>query len=57
MKAQFGEAWDLLFSPAIAHRGLWSPEGAPENSLAAFHAACQAGYAPGSPASASGLCW
>ena len=44
MKAQFGEAWDLLFQPAIAHRGLWSPEGAPENSLAAFHAACQAGY-------------
>ena len=44
MKTQFGEAWDLLFLPAIAHRGLWSPEGAPENSLAAFHAACQAGY-------------
>ncbi|MEO8839779.1 MAG: hypothetical protein ABI351_13845, partial [Herbaspirillum sp.] len=31
-----GEAWDLLFKPAIAHRGLWSPDGAPENSLAAF---------------------
>jgi glycerophosphoryl diester phosphodiesterase len=44
MKAQFGEAWDLLFSPAIAHRGLWSPDGPPENSLGAFQAACQAGY-------------
>jgi glycerophosphoryl diester phosphodiesterase len=40
----FGEAWDRLFEPAIAHRGLWSPDGAPENSLAAFQAACQAGY-------------
>ena len=43
-KAQFGEAWDYLFHPPVAHRGLWSPEGAPENSLAAFQAACQAGY-------------
>lgn len=40
----FGEAWDLLFSPAIAHRGLWTPDGPPENSLAAFQAACAAGY-------------
>ena len=32
----FGEAWERLFSPAFAHRGLWSPGGAPENSLAAF---------------------
>lgn len=40
----FGEAWDLLFHPPIAHRGLWSLDGAPENSLAAFHAACAAGY-------------
>ncbi|HEX6860215.1 MAG TPA: glycerophosphodiester phosphodiesterase [Caulobacteraceae bacterium] len=40
----FGEAWDLLFAPAIAHRGLWSPDGAPENSLAAFQAACSHGY-------------
>jgi glycerophosphoryl diester phosphodiesterase len=40
----FGEAWERLFSPAIAHRGLWSPGGAPENSLAAFQAACAAGY-------------
>src|ERR1700712_5718986 len=41
---RFGEAWDLLFAPAIAHRGLWSPDGAPENSLGAFQAACAAGY-------------
>lgn len=40
----FGEAWDLLFAPPVAHRGLWSPSGAPENSLAAFHAACAGGY-------------
>jgi len=40
----FGEAWDLLFEPPVAHRGLWSPSGAPENSLAAFHAACAGGY-------------
>ena len=44
MRARFGEAWDLLFGPPIAHRGLWSPGGAPENSLAAFQAACSAGY-------------
>ena len=44
MKTQFGDAWDLLFGPPVAHRGLWSPGGAPENSLAAFQAACQAGY-------------
>ena len=40
----FGQAWTRLFSPAFAHRGLWSPGGAPENSLAAFHAACAGGY-------------
>lgn len=40
----FGEAWDLLFAPPVAHRGLWSPSGPPENSLAAFQAACAAGY-------------
>lgn len=44
MNRRFGEAWDLLFRPAVAHRGLWSPQGAPENSLAAFQAACAAGY-------------
>ncbi|HWA61063.1 MAG TPA: glycerophosphodiester phosphodiesterase [Caulobacteraceae bacterium] len=44
MKDVFGEAWDLLFDPPIAHRGLWSKEGPPENSLAAFQAACAAGY-------------
>jgi glycerophosphoryl diester phosphodiesterase len=44
MKTHFGDAWDRLFAPAIAHRGLWSPGGAPENSLAAFEAACEAGY-------------
>ncbi|MDB5445752.1 MAG: glycerophosphoryl diester phosphodiesterase [Phenylobacterium sp.] len=40
----FGAAWDLLFAPPVAHRGLWSADGAPENSLAAFQAACAAGY-------------
>ncbi|MGA0606890.1 glycerophosphodiester phosphodiesterase [Phenylobacterium sp. VNQ135] len=44
MRDRFGEAWDLLFHPPIAHRGLWSPDGAPENSLGAFQAACAAGY-------------
>jgi glycerophosphoryl diester phosphodiesterase len=44
VNARFGEAWDLLFGPPIAHRGLWEPDGAPENSLAAFQAACAAGY-------------
>ena len=44
MKARFGEAWELLFHPPVAHRGLWSPGGAPENSLAAFQTACAAGY-------------
>lgn len=43
-KGGFGEAWDLLFHPPVAHRGLWSPDGAPENSLGAFQAACAAGY-------------
>lgn len=37
-------AWAALFGPPLAHRGLWSPDGAPENSLAAFEAACAAGY-------------
>lgn len=40
----FGEAWERLFDPPVAHRGLWTPEGAPENSLAAFQAACSHGY-------------
>lgn len=44
MRDRFGEAWDLLFQPPVAHRGLWSPDGAPENSLGAFQAACEAGY-------------
>jgi glycerophosphoryl diester phosphodiesterase len=43
-RERFGEAWDLLFAPAIAHRGLWTPDGAPENSLSAFQAACAHGY-------------
>ncbi len=38
------EAYDLLLDPPVAHRGLWSPKGAPENSLAAFEAALDAGY-------------
>jgi len=44
VKDRFGEAWERLFAPAIAHRGLWSPDGPPENSLGAFQAACAAGY-------------
>ena len=44
MRERFGDAWDLLFRPPIAHRGLWSPNGPPENSLSAFQAACAAGY-------------
>jgi glycerophosphoryl diester phosphodiesterase len=43
-EARFGEAWERLFDPPIAHRGLWSPDGPAENSLGAFHAACAAGY-------------
>jgi len=43
-RGAFGQAWDLLFHPPIAHRGLWSPDGPPENSLGAFQAACAAGY-------------
>jgi glycerophosphoryl diester phosphodiesterase len=44
VRHEYGEAWDLLFKPAIAHRGLWSPGGAPENSLEAFQLACQTDY-------------
>ncbi len=44
MKTRSGEAWDYLFNPPVAHRGLWSPDGAPENSLTAFQAAAGAGY-------------
>lgn len=44
MKARFGEAWERLFAPPVAHRGLWSPDGPPENSLGAFQAACAGGY-------------
>jgi glycerophosphoryl diester phosphodiesterase len=44
VRSRFGEAWDLLFAPPIAHRGLWSKDGPPENSLGAFECACQAGY-------------
>lgn len=40
----FGEAWDLLLAPPVAHRGLWTADGAPENSLAAFQGACARGY-------------
>jgi glycerophosphoryl diester phosphodiesterase len=43
MKDLFGQAWEHLFDPPIAHRGLWNGH-APENSLGAFQAACQAGY-------------
>jgi glycerophosphoryl diester phosphodiesterase len=44
VKKHFGEAWERLFDPAVAHRGLWSPDGPPENSLGAFQEACAAGY-------------
>ena len=44
MSKEFGEAWDLLFHPPVAHRGLWNGDGAPETSLGAFQAACEAGY-------------
>ncbi len=44
MRDVFGESWDRLFGPPIAHRGLWSPDGPPENSLGAFQAACAGGY-------------
>ena len=44
MRERFGQAWDFVFAPAIAHRGLWSRQGPPENSLGAFEAACEAGY-------------
>jgi len=44
VRHEFGDVWDLLFKPAIAHRGLWSPGGAPENSLEAFQLAGQADY-------------
>jgi glycerophosphoryl diester phosphodiesterase len=44
VKDRFGEAWERLFDPPIAHRGLWRPDGPPENSLGAFQAACAAGY-------------
>ncbi|MFA7647419.1 MAG: glycerophosphodiester phosphodiesterase [Phenylobacterium sp.] len=44
MRNKFGEAWDLLFHPPVAHRGLWSKGGPPENSLGAFQTACAAGY-------------
>jgi glycerophosphoryl diester phosphodiesterase len=36
--------WRQLLQPPVAHRGLWSPKGAPENSLAAFEAAIDGGY-------------
>jgi len=38
------EAWAALCGPPLAHRGLWSEGGTPENSLAAFEAAASAGY-------------
>jgi glycerophosphoryl diester phosphodiesterase len=44
VKNGFGEAWDRLFHPPVAHRGLWTPDGPPENSLGAFQAAAAAGY-------------
>lgn len=34
----------LTSVPAFAHRGLWSPAGPPENSLAAFDAAASDGF-------------
>lgn len=43
-RAEFGAAWERIFAPPIAHRGLWAEGGPPENSLSAFQAACEAGY-------------
>ena len=43
-RERFGEAWERLLGAPFAHRGLWSPGGAPENSLAAFQAACAHDY-------------
>lgn len=34
----------ILGCEAFAHRGLWTPDGPPENSLAAFRAAADAGF-------------
>jgi glycerophosphoryl diester phosphodiesterase len=45
VREKFGAAWDALFQSPTAHRGLWAPNGAPENSLEAFQAAAAAGYA------------
>lgn len=36
-------SWELLVTTPLAHRGLWNAQ-APENSLPAFEAACEAGY-------------
>ncbi len=44
MSHPFGEAWERLFHPPVAHRGLWTADGPPENSLGAFQAACASGY-------------
>jgi len=44
VSASASEAWRLLRAAPIAHRGLWSAKGAPENSLTAFEAAAEAGY-------------
>ena len=40
----FGEAWDHLTGAPLAHRGLWAPDAAPENSLGAFQHAAENGY-------------
>ena len=42
--ASFGEAWTRLTAAPFAHRGLWSPDGAPENSLSAFQHAAERGF-------------
>lgn len=42
--AKDGAAWTRLTGAAIAHRGLWSADGAPENSLGAFQHAVERGY-------------
>lgn len=42
--AEASGAYQQLFEAPVAHRGLWSPKGAPENSLAAFRLAMDAGY-------------
>lgn len=44
VQAAAADAYARLFEAPVAHRGLWAAKGAPENSLAAFELAVEAGY-------------